>query len=123
MDRIYERTLILDQRDLASKGRQLTVGVFVRLAGLNKTWARGVGDSTVIARLKMFKVSKAGKVCQLICSFWPDFAKTVSSQDDPLFIVGGSISLNLGLPALIHPCLYSDKLANCSNFENLSCSV
>lgn len=34
-DRIYERTLLLDERDLAWKGRQLMVGIFVRLAGLN----------------------------------------------------------------------------------------
>ena len=121
MDRIYERTLLLDKMDLAWKGRQLMVGVFMCLAGLNKTWASGIGGA-VIAHLKMLKVSTARKVCQLLCSFWPDFAKTVSSQDDPLFIVGGSSSLNLGLPAL-DPHLHSDKSANCSTFENLSCSA
>lgn len=98
------------------------VGVFVRLAGLNKTWASGIGGA-VVAHLKMFQESKAGKVCQLSCSFRPDFAKTVPSQDDPIFTAARSISLNLGLPALIHPCLHSDSSAHCSTFENLSCSA
>lgn len=52
------------------------VGVFVRLAGLNKTWASGIGGA-VVAHLKMSRESKAGKVRQLSCSFRPDFAKTV----------------------------------------------
>ena len=90
--------------------------------GLKKTWASGIGG-TVIAQLKMCHVSKAGKVCQLICSFRPDFAKTVPSQDEPMFIAGRSSSLNVGLPALVRPCLHSDKSANCSTFENLSGSA
>ena len=87
---------MLDKRDLQSTRRQLMVGVFAQLAGLNKTWDNGLG-CTVVPPLKMLMVSNAGKVCQLICSFWPGFAKTLSSQDHPILVVGRSISLNLGL--------------------------
>ena len=94
----------------------------MQLAGLNNTWDSDIGGA-VVPHLKMFQVSHAGKMCQLFGSFWPDFAKTVSSWDNPIFIVGRNFFLNLGFQALVHTCLHSDKSANCSSFKNLSCSV